>query len=145
MRPATACLSGDASSIRLARALVGRSIGVVPDEVRDSAVLLTSEVVTNAVLHGGVSFNLRLEVRRDRLRVSVTDDDPRPPHVLGTSPDREYGRGMAIVAAEATAWGARLDGHRKTLWFELTLPDDGDGADTEAAPGAGAGRRPDAR
>ena len=54
MRPATACLSGDASSIRLARALVGRSIGVVPDEVRDSAVLLTSEVVTNAVLimHG---------------------------------------------------------------------------------------------
>ncbi len=124
MRPASATLAGDASSIRLARALVDRSIDQVPIEVRHTAVLLTSEVVTNAVLHGGGSFTLSVEVTEDRLRVSVSDHSPRAPDVLVVSSEREHGRGMAIVASQATAWGARLDGHRKTVWFELALPED---------------------
>jgi len=134
MRPASATLAGDASSIRLARALVDRSIDGVPIEVRDRAVLLTSEVVTNAVLHGGGSFTLSVEVSEERLRVSVSDHNPRPPDVLGASSDREHGRGMAIVASQATVWGARLEGHRKTVWFELVLPDDPEGVPGAVAP-----------
>ena len=119
------------TAIRQARVLVGRSIDGVPSDVRDTAVLLTSEIVTNAVLHGGGNFTLWVEVRADRLRVSVVDDNPRPPEVLRVGTEREHGRGMAIVASEASAWGAHLDGHKKTVWFELTVP--------ETPPGRGGG------
>lgn len=123
MRPTSASLTGDAGAIRLARALVARSVGGVPADVRDTAVLLTSEVVTNAVVHGGGRFTMSVEVAADLLRVSVADDEPRPPDVLDVGTDGEHGRGMAIVASLASAWGAHLDGHRKTVWFELAVPE----------------------
>ncbi len=89
----------------------------------DTAELLSSELVTNAVIHG--SGEVRMEVSRhgDRLRVEVYDDDPSQPHPRERSGAEESGRGLHIVASLATAWGCTPAGAGKAMWFELRNED----------------------
>ncbi|MEW1656072.1 MULTISPECIES: ATP-binding protein [unclassified Streptomyces] len=82
------------------------------------AVLLVSELITNALLHteGGAVVTARVT---DRLRVEVRDfaarrPEPRAPSAGGTS-----GRGLTLVRALADAWGVRPEGVGKCVWFEL--------------------------
>ncbi|MFE6689291.1 ATP-binding protein [Streptomyces sp. NPDC057743] len=82
------------------------------------AVLLTSELITNALLHteGGAVVTVRVT---DLLRVEVRDfatriPEPRAPSVAGTS-----GRGLTLVRALADNWGVRSEGVGKCVWFEL--------------------------
>ena len=96
-----------ATSVAQARGLVRRAMALLPPSVGEAAELLTSEVVTNAMLHGGGPFSLELEVLNDHLRVSVMDGTSERPAVLEAPVDAEHGRGMAIVAAMASAWGTK--------------------------------------
>ncbi|MGW2640476.1 SpoIIE family protein phosphatase [Streptomyces sp. NPDC001348] len=87
----------------------------------DTAELLVSEVVTNAVRHGdGQRIGLRL-VRTDALLCEVTDDEPALPALLGAGIHDESGRGLRVVSRLAREWGASAAGHRKTVWFEQAL------------------------
>ncbi|MFE9448560.1 SpoIIE family protein phosphatase [Streptomyces sp. NPDC006739] len=87
----------------------------------DTARLLVSEVVTNAVQHsGGERIGLRL-VRTDALLFEVTDDEPALPAMLAVGPYDESGRGLRVVSRLAREWGASATGHRKTVWFEQAL------------------------
>ncbi|WP_318200498.1 SpoIIE family protein phosphatase [Streptomyces sp. SCL15-4] len=87
----------------------------------ETAELLVSEVVTNAVLHAGSDrIGLRI-VRTDALLFEVTDDEPALPVLLSTGGDDETGRGLRVVSRLAREWGASATGHRKTVWFEQTL------------------------
>ncbi|MER5932913.1 ATP-binding protein [Streptomyces sp. NPDC002054] len=99
----------------------------VDEETAGDAVLLLSELVTNAVRHARVPAGREVWVRchrgEGRLRVEVLDADgqlpvSRAPGVLG-----ESGRGLGLVAALADAVGAepREGGIGKTVWFELGL------------------------
>lgn len=88
---------------------------------RDVAVLLTDELVTNALVHGGGRFSLTVQMDEAVLRVSVADRSLEVPRVLRPSGDREHGRGMAIIDALATAWGTDQQPDQKTVWFELAL------------------------
>ena len=80
-------------------------------EVIDDAVVLTSELVTNAVVHAGTSADV-LCLRTDNgVRVEVADRYPErevplqgSPVTMG-SPDREGGRGLQLCAALAGRWG----------------------------------------
>lgn len=93
-------------------------------------VLLTSEVVTNAVQHprppeGGKREEIVVRLARTSrlLRVEVIDDDPRPlppPRLLGDP--IEAGMGLGLVADLATQWGSSDAGPGKMVWFELLLP-----------------------
>jgi anti-sigma regulatory factor (Ser/Thr protein kinase) len=112
-------MAGDAASLRDARHLVDEALYDYPGELRDAAVLLTGEVVTNAVLHGGGWFLLVVDASPDRLRVEVTDSNPGQPRTLKMTGDREHGRGLAIVDALATKWGTENLGTHKVVWFEL--------------------------
>lgn len=90
----------------------------------DVAVLLTSEVVTNAVRHvraGGVVW-VRVRVMDGRLRVDVTDPEPGFPRLVAASDADEGHRGMAVVAGCADRWGwhPRADGG-KTVWWTQVL------------------------
>ena len=114
-------LIGDASNVRDARSMVRSIMADQAADLREVAVLLTDEVVTNAVVHGGGQFVLTAEVDARTLKVVVTDPSSATPHVLTPSVDREHGRGMAIVASLASAWGADLDDSGKAVWFTLDL------------------------
>lgn len=100
----------------------------LPNEVTETAVLLLSELMTNAYRHAKVSPGRELRARcvleADRLRVSVTDANDTLPAARQASPDDESGRGLALVAALADKWGTepRPGGIGKTVWFELPAP-----------------------
>jgi anti-sigma regulatory factor (Ser/Thr protein kinase) len=97
----------------------------IPEEVTETAVLLLSELMTNAYRHAKVSPGREIRARcaldDDHLRVWVTDASDTLPEPRDTSPDDESGRGLALVAALADDWGAahRENGIGKTVWFQL--------------------------
>jgi anti-sigma regulatory factor (Ser/Thr protein kinase) len=94
----------------------------INDGTRETAVLLTSEIVTNAFLHGRSRATVTLSADEYRLRVEVGDDNTRLPHKA--TPDREAlnGRGLAIVDMLAHNWGADAHQQGKVVWFELARP-----------------------
>jgi Histidine kinase-like ATPase domain len=119
--PRRSQLSGGAASLRDARRLVAATLAEDAPELRDVATLLTGELVTNAILHGGGSFLLQVDADEDLLRVEVTDSSAGEPLLHQPSSDREHGRGMAIVDALATNWGSDRTGIHKVVWFEIRL------------------------
>jgi anti-sigma regulatory factor (Ser/Thr protein kinase) len=106
-----------------ARRFVRRVLEATDAEVAlDTAELLTSELVTNAVVHVGSSSELVITTMDGGVRVEVTDHDGRLPAIETAGADATHGRGLAIVDALADAWG--VDGRAdngKTVWFELSL------------------------
>jgi hypothetical protein len=84
--------------------------------------LLTTELVTNVVRHVGSSMTLRACYERLKLRIEVDDPSATLPVLHHAQPGDETGRGLAIVAALASRWGAtrQLD-DGKRVWFELDL------------------------
>jgi anti-sigma regulatory factor (Ser/Thr protein kinase) len=102
---------------RLADALAGWG---VRETDRDVAVLLTSEIVTNAIRYGEPPVQLRAELRGAELRVCVGDsgqDDVQP--VEDVHWDDGGGRGLYLVEALAHRWGVDDSATGKRVWFEL--------------------------
>ena len=88
-------------------------------ECSEAAVLLTSEVVTNAVLHGSGVVRMRLESDSRRIRVEVDDDDRQRLCLPAVDDDAEGGRGMLMVDALSSDWGVTATARGKTVWFEV--------------------------
>jgi anti-sigma regulatory factor (Ser/Thr protein kinase) len=88
----------------------------------DTALLLVTELVTNALIHTDGHVRLDLSHHNDRLRVTVTDASPRTP-VRPTAPSWQAtgGRGILLVAALSAAWGAVPVSGGKQIWCELVL------------------------
>ncbi|MGW4895960.1 ATP-binding protein [Kitasatospora sp. NPDC004240] len=90
---------------------------------RDEAVLLVSELVTNACRHGRAPMELAL-IRRPRgLRVEVSDANPMPPRPRPRrGPEEPGGVGLRLLAVLALRWGWQPHGAGKTVWFEVRPP-----------------------
>lgn len=86
---------------------------------RDDALLITSELVTNAVLHGRSEVCLEVEASTALLRVSVLDENSRHPVAVVEDPDALDGRGLALVSALAVRWGVQERALGKAVWFEV--------------------------
>lgn len=99
----------------------------IPDESLETAVLLLSELMTNACKHAHVSpgreISTRCILRNGTLRVEVSDAADEFPQPCEPSPDDESGRGLTLLEALADAWDVfpRPYGIGKTVWFELKL------------------------
>lgn len=93
-------------------------------DTRDNLLLVVSELVTNAVVHGAEPIVVTMVRAPERIRVEVTDGaDDSSPHTNRAAADAENGRGLSVVTRLATAWGWRASpGHGKTVWAELPLP-----------------------
>ncbi|MEV5434014.1 ATP-binding protein [Streptomyces sp. NPDC052701] len=84
------------------------------------AELLTSELVTNALVHTDDDAVLTATVGPRGLRVEVRDFVARRPRVrLPDAGDGTHGRGLVLVQSLADAWGIRAHGVGKAVWFEL--------------------------
>jgi PAS domain S-box-containing protein len=117
-------------SVATARAFVRDTLqGWGFSDIVDDAVVLTSELVTNAVIHAGTSADVLCLRTEDGVRVEVADRYPeREVPMQGTgqspgSPDRENGRGLLLCAALASRWGVEYSPTYKKVWFQLDLPD----------------------
>jgi anti-anti-sigma factor len=89
----------------------------------EPAALLTSELVTNAVVHAHTALELRVELRGSRLQVAVHDQDPDLVGVLAAKQGIDRGLGLQIVDQVASAWGVRQSkAGGKTVWCTLKLP-----------------------
>ena len=100
----------------LRKFLVGHRGDVVED-----AVLMISELVTNAVRYTVALLRVAASVQDETLRVEVTDDNPVPPGALDPLPFATGGRGLRIVDDLADRWGTIALPEGKIVWFELRL------------------------
>ena len=86
------------------------------------AALLTSELVTNAVLHqADPTVTLAIKCFSGQLRVDVSDNSRAMPAPADVSADAESGRGLILVAALATEWGFYPTPGGKTVYFTLAF------------------------
>lgn len=114
-----------AESVRVARQFVGSCLnGWGTSAQRETAALLTSELVTNAVLHTAphaVGSELTLIVGREdhQARIEVHDHHRALPVRREGTLRSESGRGIALVSAMASGWGATPTTAGKVVWFEL--------------------------
>jgi anti-sigma regulatory factor (Ser/Thr protein kinase) len=92
--------------------------GIIGDVV-DTLLLLTAELVTNAVLHGRSDVVLRVGHADSRVRVGVGDENTRLPQRREVDPEALNGRGMALVEALADAYGVEVEAYGKTVWFDV--------------------------
>lgn len=124
---ARACLILDARAERvtLARVFIGEVLGS-HHPCAETAVLLTSELVTNSVRHSGCrhlgqTITVTAIVLGGGVRVEVTDySGPTIPAFRVGDDMTEGGRGLQLVQALAADWGYWRDGGRTTTWFACT-------------------------
>lgn len=89
--------------------------------VAETAQLLVSELVTNAVIHARSSAILRIDATADSLRVTVVDHGPGTRRrTRAVPPPNEFGgRGLFIVDQLASRWGTGTHKDGNHVWFEL--------------------------
>jgi anti-sigma regulatory factor (Ser/Thr protein kinase) len=89
------------------------------------AVLLTSELVTNAVAHEvSKTVTLAITCSRDRLRVDVHDTSSSWPVLVDAPADAEAGRGLMLVATLSADWGVYSTPAGKAVYFTLAFQPD---------------------
>lgn len=111
------------ASVARARSFVRKVCGEagLPFELCDTAVLLTSETVTNSFRHGRGGARLAVTADEEGLLIEVGDDDPRVPRRRQVDPEALNGRGMAIVDLLASDWGTYATDTGKVVWFRLRV------------------------
>src|SRR3954463_4097360 len=122
-------LPNDRRTPAAARALV-RSVleDAGLDALLNEALLLTTELSTNAVVHANTELDIEVSADQTGLTVTVTDFAPGPVEQLAVGPRNETvdigevaerGRGLLLVDHIASRWGTVHEGTGKGVWFRL--------------------------
>ena len=114
------------SSVGIARSFVADMLVALDQDNRDIALLLTSELVTNAILHARTPVQLGVLVDDVHALVCVADRLGEGPALVARSHSghRPGGRGLALVADLAETWGTTTYTGGKTVWFVLLVAPD---------------------
>ncbi len=92
----------------------------VPGDTVDAALLVVSELVTNALVHTGGPVRLDLSLVGHRLRLAVADSSPRSPaQPTSIGWEATGGRGILLVEAVSAAWGTVPVSGGKQVWADL--------------------------
>jgi len=95
----------------------------VAGRLAEDIVLATSELVSNAIEHGGGYDRLEIDYHGAELTTRVYDRNQNRPRLQDTgNTGRERGRGLRLVDAIANAWGHREATGGKYVWARFTLP-----------------------
>lgn len=111
-------------SAAAARRFVADALEATDDDQRAIAVLLTSELVTNALLYAQSPITVRVEQHDGTYRVGVRDEAPADIRPRQVGIDATSGRGLSLVEQLSGAWGVdHGDDAGKEVWFELPRAD----------------------
>jgi len=117
-------LPAQPSSVGEARRLVRHSLASAGrEDLVETAELLVSEVVTNALLHAGTPIDLAVFVADGGLRVEIGDGSPHFPSRRGYAPTAGTGRGLMLLQQMVDDWGVVPNPLGKTVWFQLDSGD----------------------
>ncbi|MGQ5264358.1 SpoIIE family protein phosphatase [Micromonospora sp. ZYX-F-536] len=95
----------------------------VPESVVGAAVLCTSELTTNALLHAGTAARVEIDLSPERLLVSVADSGTRGTVTRArTDTLSSRGRGLGLIEELSDAWGTDPTVRGSTVWFEILVP-----------------------
>ena len=110
----------DPGATQRARRQVERELGELGfADLVDDATLVVTELVTNAVLHGGGLTTVEVTQIAEGVRLAVGDPSRVAPVFGLASPEAMTGRGLRLVAALSVRWGAEPNGNGKKVWAEL--------------------------
>lgn len=87
------------------------------DDLKERAVLVVSELATNAIVHGGGVLYLQVFRSHGHLRIEVADASPKLPGRVKVN--ITSGRGLQMVDVLANAWGSEARPWGKVVWAEL--------------------------
>jgi anti-sigma regulatory factor (Ser/Thr protein kinase) len=128
-------LPGTRSDVGAGRRFVRETIeqwGFV--DVAEDVVLIASELITNAVLHARTDLEVAVRQVQGRVRIEVADKSSNLPRVRQHSVESGTGRGLRLVAAMASDWGAETRRDGKVVWVELTTRIEADQGGQDDAP-----------
>ncbi len=112
------------SSVGEARRLIRDELAMAGrEDLVDTAELLVSEVVTNALVHAGTPIDVTARVGEDGLRVEIGDGSAQLPVLRHGATLSGTGRGLRMLQRMVQRWGAHSRGDGKTVWFELETGD----------------------
>lgn len=127
-------------SVAASRRFVGDAVTDLPDEPREAAILMMSELATNAIVHAATGFEVEIDQSVDWLRIAVTDVGGGEPELHSPSSSDVHGRGLQIVKELSDEWGMIDNEDRsgkrsgKTVWcavrLDRTVPSEGVGTST---------------
>ena len=90
--------------------------------ISDDATLVVTELVTNAVTHGGSVLRLQLSRTSGAFRIEVVDDGEGTPEPQPPDTEAEGGRGIMLVDAMSSSWGVENVPQGKLVWAEIAIP-----------------------
>ncbi len=93
----------------------------LPAVLQTDVMILSGELVANAILHGRPPIELRLRRGTRNLLIEVDDGAAAIPRKLRPTPADDHGRGLQLTSAVAARWGARPLREGKSVWCELSL------------------------
>lgn len=109
---------GEPASVREARRFVHDTLDALA-MASDTAVLLASELATNAVVHADTSYTVTIRPLRGGVHIAVEDGSPVRPARRRYSVTSGTGRGLSLVEDVATEWGVDATATGKCVWFRL--------------------------
>ncbi|MDX6213918.1 MAG: hypothetical protein QOF82_3005 [Frankiales bacterium] len=109
-------LGPEPTSARAARAFVRHHVDSSDADLRDSAELLASELVTNGVLHAHSDMTLGVVARETCVLIAVSDGNRAVPHERHAGLSAESGRGIALVSKVSRKWGVTPQASGKIIW-----------------------------
>jgi anti-sigma regulatory factor (Ser/Thr protein kinase) len=115
-------LDRDVGMIRVARQALRHWLDERSCSNAEDAMLVLSELVTNAIVHARAGCTIEVQHHDDLLRLDVRDPSAAPPTIGSARPDDVGGRGLRLVAAVAQAWGWEPTDGGKRVWAHLVAP-----------------------
>ena len=111
----------DATEVRRARELVRRVVtnsGITEAATQD-AELIVSELVTNAIRHGGEPIELQIRLDKEGLLIAVLDGGSALPVLRDPGPDDTSGRGLRLIQELSDRWSSGRDTDNTVVWAYL--------------------------
>jgi len=113
----------EAGAVQGARSFVKEQLSTwgAPEALVRDAILLVSELASNAIIHGRPPIELRLRQTSEHILIEVDDGATVLPRKLRPTPDDEHGRGLVIASLLSDRWGTRPLRDGKSVWCLFAL------------------------